>query len=140
MAITPWEPLRDIDKFFDEDWDFMPVIPFRGKHSPQVDVFQDKKNVYVEMPLAGVKPEDVEISVEDDVLTVSGKTEEKKEEKQKDYIRKEIRKGVFERTVVLPSKVKENKADAEFKNGMLKIVLPRAAEAKKKKLKVKIRK
>lgn len=140
MALIPWEPLKDIDKFFEEDWDFMPIIPFRGKNVPQVDVSQDKKNVYVEMPLAGVRAEDVEISVEDNVLTVSGKTEEKKEEKKKDYLRKEIRKGFFERSVSLPAEIKENKADAEFENGMLKITLPKAKVKKARRVKVKVKK
>mgnify|MGYP005839561179 CR=1 FL=1 len=140
MAIISWEPLKDIDRFFEEDWDFMPVIPFRGKYSPQVDISQDNKNVYVEMPLAGVKPEDVEISVEDNVLTVKGKSEEEKEEKKKDYVRKEIRKGFFERSVSLPVKVKEDKAEAGFENGMLKILLPKAIERKMKKIKIKVKK
>jgi len=140
MALIPWEPLRDVEKFFDEDWDFMPLIPFKGANLPPVDVSRDKKNVYVEMPLAGFKPEDVEISVEENVLTVKGKTKEKKEEKKKNYSRQEIRKGAFEKSVVLPSDVKENKAVAEFKDGMLNIVLPKAAAKKTKKVEVKVKK
>lgn len=140
MALIPWEPLRDIDKFLEEDWDFMPVVPFRSKYSPQVDVSQDKKNVYVDIPLAGIKPEDIDISIEENLLVVKGKSEEEKEEKKKDYFHKEIRKGSFERSVYLPAKVKENKVNAEFKNGMLKIVLPKVVEKKSKKVKIKIKK
>ncbi len=140
MAIIPWEPFKDLDRFFEDEWDFMPVIPFKGKTSPQVDIFQDKKNVYVEMSLAGVKPEDIEIAVEDGVLTVSGKAEDKKEEKGKDYFRKEIRRGAFERSISLPVKVKEQKAEAEFKDGILKITLPRSTEVKTKKVKVRVKK
>ncbi len=82
MALIPWEPLKDLEKFFEEDWDFMPVIPVKGMNVPPMDISEDKDNVYVELPLVGVKPENVEVSVEDNVLTVRGKSEEEKEEKK----------------------------------------------------------
>ncbi len=138
MAIVPWEPFRDLDRFF-EDEDFFPVIPMRRGDFPAVDVSDDEKNVYVEMPVAGVKPSDVEIAVEDEVLTVRGKTEEEKEEKKKNYWKKEIRKGEFERAVLLPSEVKAEQAKAEFKNGMLKVTLPKKEVKKSKKVQVKVK-
>jgi len=138
MAIIPWEPFRDLDKFF-EDEDFFPVIPIRRGDFPAVDMSEDEKNVYVEMPVAGVKPSDVEIVVENEVLTVKGKTEEEKEEKKKNYWRKEIRKGEFERSVLLPSEVKADQAKAEFKNGMLKVILPKKEVKKSKKVQVKVK-
>ncbi len=138
MAIIPWEPFRDLDKFF-EDEDFFPVIPMRRTDFPAVDIAEDEKNVYVEMPVAGVKPSDVEISVEDEVLTVKGKTEEEKEEKKKNYWKREIRKGEFERAVLLPSEVKAQQAKAEFKNGMLKVTLPKKEVKKSQKVQVKVK-
>ena len=138
MAIIPWEPFRDLDKFF-ADEDFFPVIPIRRGDFPAVDVSEDEKNVYVEMPVAGVKPSDVGIVVENEGLTVKGKTEEEKEEKKKNYWRKEIRKGEFERSVLLPSEVKADQAKAEFKNGMLKVILPKKEVKKSKKVQVKVK-
>jgi HSP20 family protein len=138
MAIIPWEPFRNLDKFFEEE-DLFPVIPVRKTVFPAVDISEDEKNVYIEMPLVGVKPEDVEISVEDNVLTAKGKTEEEKEEKKKNYWRKEIRKGAFERAVTLPAEVKSEKAKAESKNGMLKITLPKVEAKKTKKVRVKVK-
>jgi HSP20 family protein len=91
------------------------------------------------MPVAGVKPADVEISVEDNILTVKGKTEEEKEEKKKNYWRKEVRKGEFERAVSLPTEVKAEQAKAEFKNGMLKVSLPKTEVKKTKKVQVKVK-
>ena len=88
MAIIPFEPFRDMDKFFGEDWDFLPVVPFRGVKVPEVDVYQTDKDVIVEMPLAGVKPEDVDITVEDNILTAKGKIKEEKEEKKRIIIKK----------------------------------------------------
>lgn len=140
MAIIRWEPFRELDKFFEEDWDFMPLIPVKGSNVLPVDVSEDKDNVYVETPLVGVKPEDVEVSVEDNVLTIKGKSEEEKEEKKRNYYRKEIRKGSFERTVSLPAEVKAAKAVAEAKNGILKITLPKIEAKKTKTVKVKVKK
>jgi HSP20 family protein len=140
MAIIPWEPLKDLEKFFEEDWDFMPVIPVKGANIPPMDISEDKDNVYVEVPLVGVKPEDVEVIVEDNVLTVRGKSEEEKEEKKKNYYRKEIKKGSFERSVTLPTEVKADKAGAEAKNGILKITLPKLEKKKAKTVKVKVKK
>jgi HSP20 family protein len=140
MAIIPWEPFRNLDKFFEEDWDLLPVIPFKGIKVPEVDIYQTDKDVVVEMPLAGVKPEDVEISVEDNILTAKGKTEEEKEEKKKNYYRKEIRKGAFERSVALPVEVKGERTKADSQNGMLKITLPKVKAKKSKKIQVKVKK
>lgn len=141
MAIIPFRPFRDLERFFEgEDWDIFPVVPFRGVKVPQVDVYQTDKEVVVEMPLAGVKPEDVDISVEDNVLTVRGETKEEKEEKRRNYWRKEIRKGAFERLVTLPTEVKGEKAIADSKNGILKITLPKVKVKKVKKVKIKVKK
>jgi len=115
------------------------VIPLRRGGFPAVDVSEDENSVYVEMPLAGVKPTDVEISVEDNILNVKGKIEEEKEEKKKNYWMKEIRKGAFERAVTLPTEVKAEKATAESKNGMLKITLPKSEVKKAKKVQVKVK-
>lgn len=139
MAIIPWEPFRGMERFFeDEDW--LPVVPFRNIKGAEVDVYETDKDVVVEMPLAGVKPEDVEINVEDNVLTAKGETKEEKEEKKRNYWRKEIRRGAFERVVTLPVEVKADKAAAECENGMLKIVLPKTEVKKVKKVGVKIKK
>jgi len=147
MPIIKWRPFRelekpfeDLEKFFsDEEWiPFVPTFPFRAEE-PAVDIYQDKDNLYVEMPLAGIKPEDVEISVEDDVLTIQGKSEEKKEIKEKDYFRKEIRRGAFKRVIKLPVEVKAEKAKAESKDGMLKITLPKVTKTLPKGTKIPVK-
>ncbi len=141
MALIKWEPFRDLDRFFEEeDLDVFPIIPFRGIKVPEVDVYQTDKDVVVEMPLAGVKPEDVDISIEEDILTVKGESKEEKEEKKRNYYRKEIRRGAFERSITLPTEVKAERAKAEFKDGMLKITLPKVKTEKAKKIQVKVKK
>jgi len=132
-GLMHWSPMGDMDRFFGEDlWS-------GADFTPAMDVYQDKDNVIVETPLAGVDPEKVDISVENDVLTVSGRTEEKKEVKREDYYRKEIREGSFSRSVILPMAVKAGEAQAESVKGILKITLPKAEEAKPKKIEIKVK-
>lgn len=130
---TPGFPFRDLDKIFDEgvwsDVDFTPAI----------DVYQDKDNVIVETPLPGVDPEKVDITIENDVLTISGNSEDTKEVKREDYYRKEVRRGSFSRSVILPMSVKADMAEAHSEKGILKVTIPKAEEAKPKKIAVKVK-
>jgi len=136
MALIPWEPFRDLDKWFG-DWDFLPIMPLRGWRVP-TDITQDKDNVFVEMELPGVKSENIEVGVENNILSVRARQEEEKEEKKKNFYRKEIYRGSLERQIELPCPVMGNKTKAEYKDGILKMVLPKKAEAKPKSIKVKI--
>lgn len=141
MALIPWEPLRDIERFFEEEWDFLPLLPIKGFKVPEADVYETDKDVVIEMPLAGVKPEDVEISLQDNILTVRGEMKEEKEEKERNYYRKEIRRGKFERSFSLPTEVKGEKATAESENGILRIILPKVKVVKAgKKISIKVKK
>lgn len=132
-GIIQWSPMRDLNRFFEDDmWEGADFVP-------AMDIYQDKDNVIVETPLAGVDPEKVDISVENDVLTISGCTEEKKEVKREDYYRKEVRAGSFSRSVILPMAVKADMAEAHSEKGMLKIIIPKADEVKPKKIAVKVK-
>ena len=129
-----WRPFKELerpfhlpDPFEEEEW--VPFVPAFRPEEPAVDIYQDKNNLYVEVPLVGIKPENVEVSIEDNILTIQGKVEEKKEVKEKDYLRREIRKGNFRRVIKLPVEVKGHKAEAESANGMLKITIPKVAKA-----------
>lgn len=149
MPIIKWRPFKDLEKPFSpfrlpdflEEEEWVPFVPTFREQEPAVDIYQDKNNVYVEIPLAGIKPENVEISIEDDVLTVQGKSEEKKEIKEKDYLRKEIRRGAFRRVIKLPVEVKGEKATAEFESGLLKITIPKITKAapKAKRIPIKVK-
>jgi HSP20 family protein len=125
VFIRRWEPFREfIEKFFEEDFDFT--------ISPRLatDVYETDKDLVVEMQVPGFKKEDIKISFQDDYLKVEGKAEEEKEEKEKNYWRKEIRKGSFVRVIPLPKKVDPKKAKASFKDGVLNISLPKIEEVK----------
>jgi HSP20 family protein len=129
--------MEDFDKFFED----MPNLPEKmTTFTPAVDVYQDKNNVVVETPLAGVDPEKVNIYVENDVLKIEGSSEHKSEVDEKNYYRKEVRAGSFYRAVALPTEVKGDQAKATFENGMLKIIIPKAEAVKPKTIKVFVKK
>lgn len=138
MALIPWRPLSDWERFFEEDW-FLPLIPISEKIKPAMDLYETDKEVIAELDLPGFDPEKIEISVEDGVLKVTGEMEEKKEEKEKGYWRKEIKRGSFERMVRLPVEVKEDKIEATYDKGILKIVMPKAETKPPAKVKVKVK-
>ncbi|MFH1790123.1 MAG: Hsp20/alpha crystallin family protein [bacterium] len=105
---------------------------------PAMDIYENKNAIIVETPLAGVKPEDVEVSVEKGVLTVKGDSKKEHEVDEKNYYRKEIRSGSFFRQMALPTAVVEEKVKAEFEDGVLKITCPKAQPAKAKKVNINI--
>lgn len=138
MALIPWRPLFDLDRFFeDEDW-MLPVIS-KGKFMPEMDLYETDKEIVAEVNAPGIDPEKTEIMIDNGYLRIKGEGEEKKEEKKKDYWRKEISHRSFERTVRLPQEVEENKVEATYEKGILKIVMPKkeAVESKGKKIQIK---
>lgn len=142
MSLIKWspsifEPFEDMDKMFDN---FSPSIGgvAHSGFTPAIDMYEDKNNVIVETQLAGIDPDKVDISIENDVLTVQGKSEKKTEVDEKEYYKKEIRRGSFYRSVQLPAHVLNDKAKAEANEGVLKITVPKApANNKKQTIKIK---
>jgi len=132
MAIIKWSPFWP--DWLDEEAGFpSQMVSF----TPAVDIYEDKDNVVVEAPLAGIDPEKVNIEIEDNVLKISGKSEKKSEVDEKNFYRKEIRSGSFYRAVALPKAVSGDKAEASFDKGILKITVPKKEEAKPKKVTIK---
>lgn len=137
-AIIKWtpffEPYEDMDKMFS---DFMPAV--RGNQSgftPAIDMYEDKDNVIVEAQLSGIDPDKVSIAIENDVLSIKGESEKKSEIDEKNYYRKEIRRGSFYRSVPLPAHVQGDNAKAVAEDGVLKISIPKAPETKPKTIKI----
>lgn len=133
------EPFDDMDRFmrrFGEN----DISSLMNAFTPAVNVYETKKEVVVETPLAGVKPEDVSISIVNDILTIKGKSEKKTEVDEKNYYRREVQTGSFYRTVSLPSHVAGEKTKATSEDGMLKIVIPKVKAKEAKEIKVKVAK
>ena len=108
-----------------------------GRISPHLDVSETDHAVEVRLDLPGIDPKDVDIQVAGNTLTVSGQRKEQREEKGKTWHRVECRTGSFSRMVTLPAAVKENAAEAQYRDGILMITLPKTEEAKAHKIKVK---
>ncbi len=140
MALIKWtpypfiEPFDEMEKMFD-NW---PTI--NQSFTPAIDVYQDKDHVFVEAPLSGIDPEKVDISIENNVLTIKGENEKKSEVEDKDYYRKEVRYGSFYRSVQLPTRVDGDQAQASYESGVLTIKVPKAPEAKSKTIKIQAKK
>ena len=106
--------------------------------SPLVDISEDEKEYVVKAEIPEMKKEDIKINVHDDVLTVSGERKYEKEEKGKKYHRVERAYGSFMRNFALPENADGSKISAEYKDGVLKVHLPKSEQAKKKAIEVKI--
>ena len=102
-----------------------------------VDLSETEGEVVVKAVLPGVKGEEIDISVNDGILTVKGETKSETQADGESYYRREIRYGVFSRSIPLPAAVDHEKADAEFVDGVLTITLPKAEAARPKQIKIK---
>jgi len=108
-----------------------------GELPLDLDIYQTDKEVVVKAAIPGVKPEEVDISLTGDILTIKGEHKEEQEVKEKNYLRKERRYGTFSRSLQVPVQVKSDKAEAVFENGVLTLTMPKVEEVKPKQIKVK---
>jgi HSP20 family protein len=138
QAFDRFAALRDeMDRLFDHS--FGPVFRTHGsfgRWAPALDVYQDKDQFTVVAELPGLRKEDIEISLHNGVLTLSG--ERKQEKKNEEGYRSERYFGRFQRSVTLPASVDGNKVKASYQDGVLKVVLPKAEEAKPKQIEVSV--
>jgi HSP20 family protein len=105
---------------------------------PLTDVAEDKDNYYLKADLPGIKKEDVKISYSDGSLGISGERSQEKESKDKKYHRIERSYGKYYRSFNLPEQIKEDKIKAEFKDGQLSVMIPKAEEVKPKEIDIKV--
>jgi HSP20 family protein len=147
-SLIRWDPFREgvslrtaMDRLFDDSlirpdaW----LVP-ASFADLAVDVYETKDDVVVKAALAGVKPEDAEITITGNTLQIRGESKEENEVKEENYIRKERRYGSFSRTVTLPEGLKNDKAEATFEHGMLTLRIPKSEESKPKTIKVRAKK
>jgi len=143
-ALSPFEEMeRRIEEFFRKPFSLLAPswfprlkFPELEELTPFVDIYEEGDTVVVKTELPGMKKEDIDVKLTEDVLTISG--EKKKEEKveKKDYYRLERSHGSFTRSFRLPTEVQAEKATASFKDGVLEIRVPKTEEAKKKEKKI----
>jgi len=114
------------------------TIPETESRGIPLDVLRDGDNIVVQGSLPGVNPEDIKVTIEDDVLTVSGNTEANKEIGDGMYLLRERRAGTFHRAIRLPDSVDSDKAESSYNVGVLTVRLPRLKVKKAKQLSIKI--
>lgn len=143
--LTRWEPAREMmtlreamDRLFDDA--FTRPLSIRDgwtMATPAIDMYQTDNDVVVKASIPGIQAEEVQINITGDVLTLKGEVKQEEERKERAWHIREHRFGSFERSVVLPTDVKSDRAEAVFENGILTITLPKADEVKPKTINIK---
>jgi HSP20 family protein len=101
----------------------------RGLFSPQTDIKETKKNIKIVSEMPGMDPKDIEVTVHNGILTITGEKKVEKEENETDYHHVERSYGCFSRTISLPDTVDQSKVESTYKNGLLTIILPKTKKA-----------
>ena len=153
MLLTKWQPTRnlsagpkpfllDIDnrlaRFWDDDLLKAGVLK-EAEWTPRVDVYENKDNFIVKAELPGIDPKDLDVRIEDETLYLKGERKLEKEQKEESYYKRERAYGSFARTFALPSSVNTEKVSAEYKDGLLRLTLPKREEAKPKSIQVAVK-
>jgi HSP20 family protein len=150
MAIVRWEPFRDLvavqgrlNRIFDEAFSGQPRgndedWGLGGQWAPSVDIFENDGNLVLKAELPGIDPKDVDVRVENNVLTLRGERKFESEVKREKYHRVERAYGTFSRSFTLPNVVDTEKIKAEYKDGVLQVTLPQREEAKPKQIQVSV--
>lgn len=134
--ITRWTPMNEMlslrdamDRWFDDAWR-RPLNLYDGWTSPQVDMYETDDSVIVNATMPGFEAEDIDISVAGDVLTIRAEHRREEETRERNYHLRERHFGTMSRSLTLPTIVKADDADAEFKNGVLHLTLPKTEEVR----------
>ena len=140
MAIVRWDPFREMTTF-QEQFDRLWRGASEGRRSeswlPAVDVFDTQGAVVLKAELAGMDPADIQIEVEDNVLTIKGERKFAEKIDDERYYRVERRYGSFQRSLALPQGVKADDVSAQYEDGVLEVRVPKAELEKPKKIEVK---
>lgn len=131
-ALTRWEPFAELGELRSRlDRMLGELTDGERTWMPAIDVERDNGNLVVRADVPGIKPDEVKIEVQDDILTVSGSHKESKETKDKHYLRRERRYGSFSRSMALPAGVDPKKIKAKTHDGIVEVMIPLPKEAKK---------
>ncbi len=144
MAILKWDPFKElealqerIDKLFEESMRGRELAP--AAWTPAVDIYETDDAIILEAELPGMNEKDIEVKIEDNVLTIRGERKFEEERKEENYYRMERFYGTFQRSFTLPPNVDTEKVKAEYKKGILKVTLPKKEQAKPKQIKIEVK-
>lgn len=135
---------KDINRLFENFWSdsFLPASSenlWKNSFEPKINVVENEKEIRVEAELPGLEEKDVEVTLQDNSLIIKGEKKDTKENKSDNYHVYESSYGSFYRSIPLPSGIDTNKIDAVYKNGVMKITVPKTEEAAKKQKKIEIK-
>ena len=140
MSLIKWDPFRELNvlnermgNFFGRGWE---LPESTTTWNPAVDIFENDNEVIIKAELPGMNAKDIEVKLENNVLMLRGERHFEKETKEENYHRVEREYGTFSRSFALPTAVNGDKVTAEYKDGVLKIVLPKKEETKPKPIKI----
>src|ERR1700683_2796621 len=148
--LTRWEPFREFSTMQDRmnrmnrllRESYSPEGPDEAltttNYAPPVDIYEDEHNITLKLEVPGIDEKDIDVRIEGNTLTVHGERKIEKEEKEENFRRVERQYGSFTRTFTLPTTVDSEKVSANYDKGVLKITLPKKAEAKPKQIKVNV--
>ena len=146
MNLVRWNPMRDMETLHNRinrlfDGGIFPTFSLDdgmslGNWRPVVDIYENDETLVVKLELPGVDKNDISVDLKDGVLTLSGKRSHEKEVKEENYYRKERAYGSFHRSFNVPAEIDPDKVKAEFKDGILKVEIPKPEEKKPKKIAV----
>jgi HSP20 family protein len=127
MGTLKQEMDRLFDRFLDVKWDEWPAL---GEWAPSMDISETKDSLVAKVEVPGMEQKDIQISLQENLLTIKGEKKQEKEEKDERYHRVERSYGTFMRSVRLPVGVDASKVTATFKNGLLTVTLPKTPASK----------
>ena len=139
-SLIRWDPFGEL---IGEPWgrrrDVRPFDVARKGLDLGMDVYETDQELVAQVAVPGIDPDDIEITLSGDMLTIRGQVAEEEEEKGRQDLWREMARGEFTRCVSLPAGLQADKAQAEFKNGLLTLTIPKREEAKAKRIRVKAR-
>jgi len=146
MRLVRYNPTRNVssyfnnfDRFFNDGF-FNPASSLQSdsevSFKPAADIYEEENSFVIKTDLPGLTREDIELDLKDGILTIKGKRKSEKEEKKENYYRKERSFGSFSRSFSLSETVNQDEIKAEFKNGVLRVELPKKEEVKPKQIEI----
>ena len=147
-SLIKWQPVSDMmslrdamDRLFEDSFVTRRGFPaLWNGDTLALDVYETEESLVIKTSLPGVKPEEVDITVTDDVLTIKGEAKSDEKVENANYLRQERRYGTFQRSLQLPGSLQTDSAEATFENGVLTLTIPKAEEAKPRTMQVKTKK
>jgi len=144
-VLTRWEPFREfatlqdrMNRLFRDNYGEGQEALSTSTFAPPVDVYEDEHNVTLKIEVPGIDEKDIDVRIENNLLTVHGERKFEQEEKEENFRRVERQYGSFTRSFTLPTTVNADQAQAHYDKGILKIQLAKKAEAKPKQIKVNV--